>query len=129
MSHKEASRLLVWLLRRRALSKKPEEELSSSQGEVARIGITTRIEIAVPDKTVTIRYRFKAKVNRFTTETRQDKTKARINQAMPMVNLRQATKIRDEIADAAIKTETIKRMLVAMAVMVVAEGVVVAGIR
>ena len=129
MSHKEASRLLVWLLRRRALSKKPEEELSSSQEEVARIGITTRIEIAVPDKTVTIRYRFKAKVNRFMMATRQDKTKARINQAMPMANLRQATRIRDEIADAAIKTETIRKMLVAMAVTVVAEGVVVAGIR
>ena len=125
---KGASRSSAWLLRLRAPSKKAVEASSNSQ-EVVMIGITTRIETAATVKTVAIRYRFKAKVNRFTTATRQDKTKARINQVMLMANLRQVTKIRDEIADAAIKTETIRKMLVAMAVTVVAEGVVVAGIR
>ena len=124
-------KLSAWLLRRRALSKKAEEAASSRQEEgEARIGITTRIEIADPVKTVTIRYRFKARVNRFTTATKQDKMRlmmANSNQATLMVNLRPATRIKEEIEeDVATKTETIRNrmiiegVLVAMVVMGVA---------
>ena len=128
----------AWLLRRRAPSKKAEEASSSSQEEVVRIGITTRIETAVTVKTVTIRYRFKAKVNRFTMATKLDKVKPMMDAATLIHNQKSATRTRVEIVEiAATRNETTRdrMVLVVMVLMVaaaeekVAAGVAVAEIR
>ena len=117
----------AWLLRQRAPSKKAEE-VTSSREEVVRIGITTRIETAVNVKTVTIRYKFKAKVNRFTTLTKQDKMKPMMDGATLIPNQRSATRTRIEIGTAAITNETTKdrMLLVAMELMGVADEEMVA---
>ena len=89
------------------------------------IGITTRIETAVTVKTVTIRYKFKAKANRFTTLTKQDKMKPMMDEATLIHNQRSAIRTRVEIGTAAtIKNETTKdrMLLVAMVLMVAAAG-------
>ena len=133
---KGASRSSAWLLRRRAPSKKAAEASSNSQ-EVVMIGITTRIETAATVKTVAIRYRFKAKVNRFTMATKVDKMKPMMDEATLIHNRRSAIRTRVEIGTAAtIKNETTKdrMLLVAMVLMAaVAEEMeaagVVAGIR
>ena len=100
---------------------------------MAKIGITTRIETAATVKTVTIRYRFKAKVNRFMTVTKLDKMKPMMDVATLIPNLRSAIRTRvEEKGTAAIINETTKdrMVLVAMVLMVVvAAGVAVAGIR
>ena len=100
---------------------------------MVRIGITTRIETAATVKTVTIRYRFKAKVNRFMTVTKLDKMKPMMDVATLIPNQRSAIRTRvEEKGTAAIINETTKdrMVLVAMVQMVVvAAGVAVAGIR
>ena len=119
---KGASRSSAWLLRLRAPSKKAVEASSNSQ-EVAMIGITTRIETAATVKTVAIRYRFKAKVNRFTMATKVDKMKPMMDEATLIHNQRSAIRTRVEIGTAAtIKNETTKdrMLLVAMVLMVAA---------
>ena len=117
----------AWLLRRRAPSKRAEE-VTSSREEVVRIGITTRIETAVNVKTATTRYKFKAKVNRFTTLTKQDKMKPMMDVATLIPNQRSATRTRIEIGTAAITNETTKdrMLLVAMELMGVADEEMVA---
>ena len=130
----------AWLLQRRALSKKAEEVSSNSREEVVRIGITTRIETAATVKTVTIRYKFKVKVNRFMTVTKLDKMKPMMGVATLIPNQRLATRTRvEEIGTAAtMENETTKdrMVVVAMVLMVVVEveekvaaGVAGAGIK
>ena len=129
----------AWLLQRRALSKKAEEASSSSREEVVRIGITTRIETAATVKTVTIRYKFKVKVNRFMTVTKLDKMKPMMGVATLIPNQRLATRTRvEEIGTAAtMENETTKdkMVVVAMVLMVVeveekvAAGAAGAGIK
>ena len=106
---------------------------------MVRIGITTRIETAATVKTVTIRYRFKAKVNRFMTVTKLDKMKPMMAVATLIPNQRLATRTRvEEIGTAAtMENETTKdRMVVVVMVMMVVEveekvaaGAAVAGIK
>ena len=96
------------------------------------IGITTRTATAATVKTVTIRYRFKAKANRFTMATKVDKMKPMMDGATLIHNQRSAIRTRVEIATAAtIKNETTKdrMLLVAMVLMVAAaEEMEVAGV-
>ena len=90
---------------------------------MVRIEITTRIETAATVKTVAIRYRFKAKVNRSTMATKVDKMKPMMDGATLIHNRRSAIRTRVEIGTAAtIKNETTKdKMLpVAMVLMVAA---------
>ena len=106
---------------------------------MVRIGITTRIETAVTVKTVTIRYRFKVKVNRFTMVTKLDKAKPMMDAATLIHNQKSATRTRVEIVEiAATRNETTRdrMVLVVMVLMVVAAaeekvaaGVAVAEIR
>ena len=100
---------------------------------MVRIGITTRIETAATVKTVTIRYRFKAKVNRFMTVTKLDKMKPMMDVATLIPNQRSAIRTRvEEIGTAAMENETTKDRMVVVAMVlmvVVAAGVAVAGIR
>ena len=136
MRLKGASRSSAWLLRRRAPSKKAVEASSNSQ-EVVMIGITTRIETAATVKTVAIRYKFKAKVNRFTMATKVDKMKPMMDEATLIHNQRSAIRTRVEIGTAAtIKNETTKDKMLLVAMVLMAEvaeekeaAVVVAGIR
>ena len=101
------------------------------------IGITTRIETAATVKTVAIRYRFKAKVNRSTMATKVDKMKPMMDEATLIHNRRSAIRTRVEIGTAATtRNETTKdrMLLVAMVLMVAAAGEkeaagAVAGIR
>ena len=97
---------------------------------MVRIGITTRIETAATVKTVTIRYRFKAKVNRFMTVTKLDKMKPMMDVATLIPNQRSAIRTRvEEIGTAAMENETTKdrMVVVAMVLMVEVEEKVVAG--